>query len=455
MTVRSYGTLVLLLTLSLLAAGGLSLIAPHSVGAQTTAADIQSQIDAHNQQLADLQKEIAAYQTQLNTLGGQHQTLQTAIKTIDVSRQQTATQIKVTQNKVEASNLRLQELSGQISQKQYEIALDKKSVSQSLRDLAIADNDTMIEHVFAATSLSEAWSAADTALSINDALRANASTLSGVTQQLGVQKADVSATHDQLAQLDTQLSTQQQQLNAAKAAKDALLKQTKSQESSYQSLITQKKAQEKAFENQLTQLQSQLKSVGKSSIPVVQTGVLAWPFSANFAASCAGKSGALGNVHCITQYFGNTAFAAAGGYNGSGHNGIDIGMPVGTPVMASLAGTVLGTGNTDLAHDSAGNQCYSFGKWVMVKHANGLATMYAHLSQITVSAGQSVGTGDVLGYSGMTGYATGPHLHYGVYASAGVQILTLNQFRGSNTACGGATMPVAPLNAYLNPISYL
>jgi murein DD-endopeptidase MepM/ murein hydrolase activator NlpD len=216
-----------------------------------------------------------------------------------------------------------------------------------------------------------------------------------------------------------------------------------------------KKAQEKAFENQLTQLQSQLKSVGKASIPVVQTGVLAWPYSPTFATSCAGKSGALGNVHCITQYFGNTAFAASGAYNGSGHNGIDIGMPVVTPVMASLSGTVLGTGNTDLSHDAAGNQCYSFGKWVMVKHANGLATMYAHLSQISVSAGQGVTTGDVLGYSGMTGYATGPHLHYGVYASAGVQILTLNQFRGAKTACGGASMPVAPLNAYLNPMSYL
>jgi murein DD-endopeptidase MepM/ murein hydrolase activator NlpD len=91
----------------------------------------------------------------------------------------------------------------------------------------------------------------------------------------------------------------------------------------------------------------------------------------------------------------------------------------------------------------------------MIKHANGLDTMYAHLSEIDVSKGDTLNTGDVLGYSGMTGYATGPHLHFGVYASAGVQILTLNQFRGAVTPCANATMPVAPNNAYLNPMSYL
>ncbi|MDB4992389.1 MAG: putative zinc metalloprotease [Parcubacteria group bacterium] len=457
MTVRSYGNLVLLLMVSLLGFGGLSMIAPLHVGAQASSdtSAIQSQIDAHNQQIANLQKDIAAYQSQLNTLGSQHQTLQTAIKTIDVSRQQTSTQIQVTQNKMDASSLQLQELSGQITQKQYEIALDKKSVAQSIKDMNLADTNSMIEQIFASGSLSEAWAATDSSLSVNDALRTNANKLAGVTQELGVKKQDVSSTRDQLAALDTELATQQKQLDVNKAEKAKLLTQTKNQESSYQSLIAQKKAQEKAFENELTSLQSQLKSVGKASIPVVQTGVLAWPFSPTFAASCAGKSGALGNIHCVTQYFGNTAFAASGAYNGSGHNGIDIGMPVGTPVQAALAGTVLGTGNTDTSFSSSGAQCYSFGKWVAVKHANGLATVYAHLSQIGVSAGQSVTTGQVLGYSGMTGYATGPHLHFGVYASAGIQIMTLSQFKGADTPCANATMPVAPLNAYLNPISYL
>ena len=238
-----------------------------------------------------------------------------------------------------------------------------------------------------------------------------------------------------------------------KAEKDKLLSQTKSQESTYQSIIAQKRAQQKAFEAELSALENSLKSVGAAAVPAVGSGILAWPYTAAFKESCNGKAGALGNSYCITQYFGNTAFATANAqiYNGNGHNAIDIGMPVGTPVLAALSGTVLATGNTDQYPG-----CYSFGKWVMVKHANGLATLYSHLSSIGVSTGQGVATGDVIGNSGMTGYATGPHLHFGVYASAGVQIMSLGQYRNTGgSGCTNAVMPVAPKDAYLNPMSYL
>jgi len=138
-------------------------------------------------------------------------------------------------------------------------------------------------------------------------------------------------------------------------------------------------------------------------------------------------------------------------YNGGGHNAIDIAAPIGTPVHAALTGIILATGNTDLNPG-----CYSFGKWIMVRHANGLSTLYAHLSAIYVSAGQAVATGEVMGLSGMTGYATGPHIHFGVYATEGTRISTLGAFRGGKGgACSNAVMPVATKDAYLNPLSYL
>ncbi|HEV7121442.1 MAG TPA: peptidoglycan DD-metalloendopeptidase family protein [Candidatus Paceibacterota bacterium] len=443
--------------LSLLLLAIASIAPARAAFAADTPADVQAQIDQHNAAITELNAEIAAYQKQLDVLGGQKQTLTSAIKTIDVSRAQTSTQVQVTQNKIGATDLQLTQIRGDIATKQQLIDLDRNTVAKAIRDLQAATQASVVEQLFAADNLTDAWTDIDNTAAVTDALRTQVNVLSGAKVQLADQELNASQTRDKLASLQKELVAQQKALDANKAAKAQLLAQTNNQESSYQSLIAQKKAQEKTFETELSSLESSLKPVKAAAVPHVGQGVLAWPFSDAFAQSCLGKAKALGNNFCITQYFGNTPFATANPqiYNGSGHNAIDIGMPIGTPVQAALSGTILGTGNTDLAHSASGQQCLSFGKWVMIKHANGLDTLYAHLSQISVTVGQAVTTGDVIGYSGMTGYATGPHLHFGVYASAGVQITTLGEYRGATTPCQNASLPVSPVSGYLNPMSYL
>lgn len=452
MTLRSFSSTLLLLSLGLLVATLLSSVSPATLHA-ATAEEIKAQIDAHNKQINDLEAEIATYQKELNVISGQKQTLESAIKTLDISRQKITAQVTVTQNKVAATNLKLDELALKITDKSQAIALDKNSLAASIRALHASSDTSMIERLLGAESFADGWTDADDARSINEALRQNADGLASDRIVLTDQQKAVQETQAELSKLKTQLVVQQKELDANKRAKQQLLNQTKATESSYQSIIATKRAQQKAFESELSALEDSLKvTVNPSSIPHVGTGVLAWPFTQTFAQSCLGKAGALGNNFCITQYFGTTPFSTANPqvYNGAGHNAIDIGMPTGTSVLAALTGTVVGTGNTDAIPG-----CYSFGKWVLIKHANGLDTLYAHLSSVNVSGGQSVATGDVIGYSGMTGYATGPHLHFGVYVSQATQIMTLQQYRGATSPCANATMPVAPKDAYLNPMSYL
>ncbi|GHU05272.1 peptidase M23 [Alphaproteobacteria bacterium] len=85
------------------------------------------------------------------------------------------------------------------------------------------------------------------------------------------------------------------------------------------------------------------------------------------------------------------------------HEGVDLGAPEGTPVLATGAGRVISAGYKD-----------RYGYMVEIAHDMGLTTRYAHLSRILVSVGQNVGRGDSVGLVGSTGRSTGSHLHYEV-----------------------------------------
>jgi murein DD-endopeptidase MepM/ murein hydrolase activator NlpD len=88
------------------------------------------------------------------------------------------------------------------------------------------------------------------------------------------------------------------------------------------------------------------------------------------------------------------------------HPGIDIAVPEGTPIRAALTGTVA---FTESEAESGG-----YGNYTCIDHGGGLSTCYAHQSAFGVSAGQQVQQGEVIGYSGCTGYCLGPHVHFEV-----------------------------------------
>lgn len=97
----------------------------------------------------------------------------------------------------------------------------------------------------------------------------------------------------------------------------------------------------------------------------------------------------------ITQNYGGTDTSAF-------HTGIDYACPTGTPILASESGTVVFAG-----FDTTG-----YGNCVIIQHQDGNATLYAHLSIISVIVGQRVFQSQIIGFSGSTGNSTGPHLHF-------------------------------------------
>lgn len=406
-----------------------------SASSDAAAVELQRQIDEHNKQISDLDKEIAQFEKQLTAVTKEKKTLQSSVTQLNLSINKTDTSIKQTQTVIGTTQLQIQQLAGSINEKERSIRSNKSSLAETISLLNEIDEQPFIAHILSSDGLSDIWADAESIMQLQGAVQGHIDVLADQKYQLDGLKESAEDKRLKLQKERDKLVSQKGSLSATKTAKNELLGQTKQKESEYQKLIAQKQAAKSAFESALGDLNAKLQYIVKQSdITPVGKGVLQWPVD---------------KVR-VTQKFGNTDFAKSGAYNGKGHNGIDLGMPVGTPLKAALTGTITGTGNTD-----AIKGCYSFGKWVLIKHGNGLSTLYAHLSQINVSSGQSVSTGDIIGYSGETGYATGPHLHFGVYVSSATQIMKLGDASNKKTACSGALMPIAPLSAYLNPLNYL
>ena len=285
--------------------------------------------------------------------------------------------------------------------------------------------------------LSEFWSTFEAHESIRDTIQVKASDLGTFRELLSEQRAENESRRSELTGLKDQYSEQNEVLVNNTEEQAELLEVTKSEEQNYQQLLASQKAAQEQILKELRDFESKLQFfLDPTTIPNPGSAVFSWPL-ANFI---------------ITQYFGGTEFASrnAAAYGGRAyHPGVDMGAPRGTPILAPLTGTVRATGNTDVVPG-----CYSWGKWTLIDHANGLSTLYAHQDVLGVSAGQKVNTGDVIGYVGSTGFSTGPHLHFTVYAKDGVNVRRFNEIK-TVTSCGPATTPVAATDAYIDPMLYL
>ena len=145
------------------------------------------------------------------------------------------------------------------------------------------------------------------------------------------------------------------------------------------------KAEEEALDGLIAAAEAKARELGMDEIAGT-VGGYAWPCS---------------SIRWITSMFGGRQ--SPGGIGSTNHKGVDIGTPMGTPVLAAKAGTVT------WASWNGG-----YGNCVIISHGKGNSTLYGHLSGYNVSVGDQVSQGQVIAYSGNTGNSTGPHLHFGI-----------------------------------------
>jgi murein DD-endopeptidase MepM/ murein hydrolase activator NlpD len=402
--------------------------------AQSEIQKLQGAISDKNNRLSDIEAEIQEYEDALQEVGAEKSTLQSTINRLSLERKKVLADLSYTDNKISSTDLEINKITLNIRTTEDDIVQNEGAIKAILRKYDRADNESFIEVFLRQDTISEFWNEFEELEQVRDTMTERITLLNESKETLESQREQNTTQRNSLVDLKDQYDDQQSILAGNQATKAELLSATKNEEATFQSLLQTKKDARDTLLAEVRDIESQIQFIlDPNTIPKAGTAVFQWPISNPY----------------ITQYFGYTKFALSGAYGGSKHNGMDLGTPTGTQLRAPLSGTVRMTGNTDLVPG-----CYSWGKWILIDHPNGLSTMFAHMSQFVATAGQKVTTGQIVGYSGNTGYSTGPHLHYTLYVTDGVVVKQFNQFK-KVTGCGAALSPFAAIEAYLNPLDYL
>jgi len=388
--------------------------------------DLQNEINQKQSQIQEMEKQIAQYQAMLKNAKTQGTTLKSEISRMETQIKKLETEVKLTQTKISETSLKIRGLASDISTQNVEVEKQKNNISQILQQIYEYDQSSSIELVLSNANFSEFLSQAQYVANLQEGVQQKLTSIKKLKAQLEEQKTQSETQKANLESLKKELNGRTAVLDNQKDDKADLLATTKNQEKQYQSTLTTLQKQRDQIENEIFLAEQKLRlAINQNSI-TASKGALMWPLD-----SIAQTQG----YGCIVSAFARKSYPACneGKGNGGFHNGLDLDGDTGNPVRAVRDGTIAGVSNLGK---------YSYGKWIAITHNNGLTTLYGHLSAQSVSSGQKVKAGDIIGYMGSTGYSTGSHLHFSVFAT--------NTFTVQQKWYG----PV-PLGGSLNPLLYL
>lgn len=431
---------------------GACIVAPSIAQAQTLE-ELRATVGQKSEEIKKLEREAEEFRRAITEKQEEGKTLKAELLRIERAIGGLKRDVLITVGKIDRAELEMTALNIEIEEHQSAIQTEQQGLGVMVRALAEYEREPLVVSLLKHPKLSSFFSQLDQITYLKRAMLLSIGTLREAQQQLGAEIAGIEAKQSELIELRSTLDARRRAEESERNDRQQLLKLTRNQETEYQKLLKDREKRQKALEDEIREIEARiLVTVDPSGLPPKRSGVLGPPLPDFSTASCWQK-GADTTKNCVTQYFGYTSFARSGGYNGSGHNGADFRASIGTPVLAAAGGIVEATGDTDFVDRQNNTGCpgASYGKWILIRHPTNISTVYAHLASINVTAGQTVGKGDRIGLSGKSGYATGPHLHFTVFAT---QASELKSF--PSRSCGRTlTVPAAHPDWYLDPLDYL
>lgn len=398
--------------------------------------DLEAELEAKRRAKAELEEQLRQDQLKLDAVSKEKNTLNKAVTELDLTGKKLNTEVKLTESRINETESTIKNLNLTITEKEAKIGIFKKTIGVGIQGLHNFDNEPFIVSVLTKGSIADAMKEVDNRQALNREMGTAIHELFTEKELLALDKKNREEKKEELLDYKGEVVGQKTEVDKNKKETTVLLDQTKKEEAAYQAMIKEKLQMQAAFEDELAAIEAKIQfELDPNSFPKGKHGVLAWP-----------------TEHVlITQAFGLTESSKqlysyrTGAWSGK-HAGVDF-RANNDKVFAMADGEVVGTGNTDQVCPRA-----STGVWMLIKYDNGLANTFFHLSSTVLKKGDRVKAGDLVAYSGNTGYSTAPHLHVGVMPASAVSVTTW-----ASKGCPGKdyTTPVVANSLYLNPLEYL
>lgn len=303
------------------------------------------------------------------------------LKAIQAELDEATRKLQAIKKEQDQVNLQIKQLQEEIQKAEVQLRARQAILNKRVRVIYMHGQLSYIEVILGANSFSDFANRLELLKRI---IRSDFNLIQEIQQRkaaIEAKKVEIEKEKARLDELASEAQKVQDEVKAKKAEQQRVLAHARTQ----QDAAKQMEADLIARSNEIRQMiQSRMQQNSGSDQIVHGNGTFIWPCNGPITSPFGYRT------HPI---FGTTIY----------HSGIDIGVDYNTPIHAADGGTVILAG-----------WCGGYGNAVIIDHGNGLQTLYGHNTSVAVSEGQTVSQGQVIAYSGSTGYSTGPHCHFEV-----------------------------------------
>ncbi|MBI4992865.1 MAG: peptidoglycan DD-metalloendopeptidase family protein [Candidatus Magasanikbacteria bacterium] len=394
---------------------GLFITSPIVVFSENVGGNKQ-EIDVLNQKIAEkktkikqLEDSIAAYKKKVDQKRLEAISLSNQIAIFDNRISQVELDIQATEDKLDTLTLEIEALNLAIDDKEKVISRQKRILAELIRAYHEQDGKNYIEIAAAYENFSDFYNQVQYLQTVQNDLVLNVNSLRDARQDLADKKKQIEERKNSYLTFKEELEQKKDDFDEQAKLKQDLLAQTYSSELKFKTLLANLKEQSQAVESEVISIEREVrkkleKQKQLKNVELEPGGKFSWPTQSRY----------------ITTGFYDPDYPFRYIFE---HPGIDIRAAQGTAVKASASGYVARAKRCSLA------SCYSY---VMLVHADGLSTVYGHLSSIVVAEDKFVTRGDIIAYTGGAPgtagagpWTTGPHIHFEIRKN-GIPISPLN-----------------------------